>query len=32
MTTLLLQRFTDKISHGSLIAFGQVTIPVWISK
>lgn len=29
--TLLLQRFTDRVQHSSLIQFGEVTVPVWIT-
>ena len=31
LITFLIQRFTDKIQTGSLISFGEVTIPAWIS-
>ena len=31
LLTVLHNNFTEKISSGSLIAFGNVTIPVWVS-
>ena len=31
LLTVLINNFTEKISHGSLIAFGNVTIPIWVS-
>lgn len=31
LLTTLVSNFTQKISEGSIIAFGKVTVPVWIS-
>ena len=31
LTAILLRNFTEKIAAGSLVSFGQVTVPSWIS-